>query len=227
MRPFLHLVLAMAPALFAAATAAQAQEDPTLYVASYIDVVPASASQTATALKQLAEASRKDAGVISFEVLQRISPANQFVILAIWKDQQALDAHLAAAHSKQSTAQLASLLIAPVDTRVSNPLANGARQAVPAGALYAVSHVDVAPPKRDEGAAALKALAETSRKAPGNLRYDAVREKGRLNHFTVVEVWKDQESVDAQEIASHAREFRAQLATMTGALYDRRWYKAL
>jgi quinol monooxygenase YgiN len=227
MRSFIQLVLAMILAPLAVTPLARAQEDPTVYVARYIDVMPASAGQAATALKQLADASRKDAGVVSFEVLQRTTPANQFAILEIWKDQQALDAHQAAAHTKESDAQLTSLLVAPIDTRFSTPLANAARQPVPAGALYGVTHVDVVPAKRDDGANALKALAEPTRKAAGNLGYDAVREKNRTNHFTVVEVWRDQAAIDAQEIAAHTRDFRTQLGTMTGALYDRRWYKAL
>ena len=32
-----------------------------------------------------------------FEVPQRVSPSNHFVILEVWKDQAALDAHTAAA----------------------------------------------------------------------------------------------------------------------------------
>jgi quinol monooxygenase YgiN len=54
-----------------------------------------------------------------------------------------------------------------------------------------------------------------------------VHQKGRTNHFTVVEVWKDQKSNDAHELAAHTREFRGQLTPITGALYDQRWYKAL
>ena len=132
MRPFIQFVLAMALVPLAATTAAQAQqEDPTVYVTSYIEVAPAAQSQAGTALKQLADASRKDAGVLNFEVAQRILPPNQFVVLEVWKDQQSFDAHQAAAHTKQSTTALTSLLIAPTDTRVLTQMVAQAFQAPP------------------------------------------------------------------------------------------------
>src|SRR4051812_21728317 len=98
MRPFLHLVFAtlLAP-LAATAASAQGQQpappapptDPAIYAISYVEVAPASASQAGKALKQLADASRKEAGVLTFDVARRISPTNQFVIIEAWKDQAA------------------------------------------------------------------------------------------------------------------------------------------
>jgi quinol monooxygenase YgiN len=52
-------------------------------------------------------------------------------------------------------------------------------------------------------------------------------QKNRTNHFTVVEVWKDQRSNDAHELAAHTRAFRSALTPITGALYDQRWYRPL
>jgi len=49
----------------------------------------------------------------------------------------------------------------------------------------------------------------------------------RTNHFEVVEVWRDQKSDNAHELAAHTKEFRVKLAPVIGALYDQRWYKAL
>jgi quinol monooxygenase YgiN len=43
----------------------------------------------------------------------------------------------------------------------------------------------------------------------------------------MVEVWKDQRSNDAHELAAHTRAFRAALTPITGALYDQRWYRPL
>jgi autoinducer 2-degrading protein len=73
----------------------------------------------------------------------------------------------------------------------------------------------------------LAALAERSRKEPGNLRFDVVHQKARTNHFTVIEVWKDQKANDTHELATHTREFRDLLTPITGALYDQRWYRAM
>jgi quinol monooxygenase YgiN len=228
MRPLFQIMFAMVLAPLAAASTARAQqEDPTVYATSYIEVAVSSASQAATLLKQLAEASRKDSGVINFEVAQRTSPSNQFVVLEAWKDQQAYDAHMAAAHTKQTTGSLAALLIAPTDTRLCTQMVGQGFQAASPGAIFGVSHVDVVPPKRDDGFAALVKYSAATRSAAGNLRYYPVREKGRLNHFTVVEIWKDQGSLDAYESAAPSKEFRNLLGSITGALYDRRWYKSL
>jgi quinol monooxygenase YgiN len=177
-------------------------------------------------LRQLASASRKDAGLARFEILQRTSPSREFVILESWKDQQAFDAHVASAHHKLFRDNVGPHLIAPLDDRLSVPTLIGPSQAA-GGGVYVVTHVDVPGPVRDKGLAALTALSGPSRKDTGNLRFDVVHQKNRTNHFTVVEVWKDLRSNDAHELAAHTRAFRNALMPITGALYDQRWYRPL
>jgi quinol monooxygenase YgiN len=208
---------------------AQDASDPTVYVVTYIDVAPASRDADAGFLRQLAAASRKDPGVIRYEAFQRSAPSNQFAIVEIWKDQQSHDAHAASAHVKAFRQQIEPHLIAPIDERPHVALAAGVKDsaAIPAGALIAVSHVDVIPPKKDDGIAALKALADPTRKDGGNLRFDVYQQKSRPNHFSVVEVWRNQKDADAHEIAAHTKQFRQVLGTATGALYDQRLYRAL
>ena len=208
---------------------AQDASDPSVFVVTYIDVAPASRDADAGFLRQLVAASRKDPGVIRYEAFQRSSPSNQFTIVEIWKDQQSYDAHAAAAHVKTFRQQIEPHLIAPIDERPHVALAAGPKDnaAIPAGALIAVSHVDVIPPKKDDGIAALKTLADPTRKDGGNLRFDVYQQKSRPNHFTVVEVWRDQKGVEAHEIAPHTKQFRKVLGAATGALYDQRWYRGL
>src|SRR4029453_9591147 len=95
------------------------------------------------------------------------------------------------------------------------------------GAVYIATHVDVIPPRKDDGVAALKRLGDESRKRDGNMRFEVVQQTNRQNHFTVVEMWKDAKAVEAYSMAATTREFRDKLATMTGALYDERMYKAI
>jgi quinol monooxygenase YgiN len=231
MRLLFQLMLAIAVLPLAAAPSARAQDaaNPIVYVVSYIDAAPAAKGQVATLLRQLADVSRKEPGVLRFEVLQRMSPSNQFVVLEVWKDKPALDAHTAAAPAKQFSDKLTPLLVAPRDDRFHAALAVGPIDATrAAGALYAVTHVDVNPPGKDEEDVALKTFADVGRKDPGNMRLDAmVQQKGRGNHYAIIEVWKDQKSVDAHEIASHTKAYRTSLGPLAGALYDQRWYKAL
>ncbi len=150
--------MALAPL---AATPASAQEDPSVHMVTYIEVAPAAQGQAATLLRQLANASRKDAGLIRFEILQRTAPAREFVILESWKDQQAFDAHVATAHHKQFREKVTPHLIAPFDDRFSLPTLIGPSQPVRGGVVYVVTHVDVPGAVRDKGLAALTALSAT------------------------------------------------------------------
>jgi quinol monooxygenase YgiN len=219
--------LALLPLL--AMTTAQAQDaaDPTVYAVTYIDVAPATREADAGALRQLVNASRKEAGVVRYEAFQRQAPSNQFAIIEIWKDQQSYDAHAASAAVKAFRQQIEPHLVAPIDERPYVALAVGPKDGAAASGVIAISHVDVIPPKKDDGIAALKALAEPTRKDTGNLRFDAYQQKTRPNHFTVIEVWRDQKAADTHETDAHTKDFRKVLGSATGALYDQRWYKAL
>src|SRR5437667_4170605 len=196
MRTFARLMLAMALTFFAAMPTARAQDanDPILYMISYIEVMPSATKQTSDLLKQLLAASRKEANVLRFEVLQRTAPASQFATIEVWKDQAALDAHTAAPHTKQFRDRLQPLLLAPVDERLCNAISVGAMQtAGGADSLYVMTHVDIAgpnPANRDAFIPVLKGFSEASRKAVGNLRHDVMQQKSRTNHFQIVEVWK-------------------------------------
>ena len=116
-------------------------------------------------MRQLAIASRKDEGNTRFDILQRTAPSNQFAIVAVWKDQKAYDAHLAAAHTKEFREKIKPFLISAIDDRVHNGMEiAGPGTAGPArGAIFVVTHVDVPPPKKDECIAALKSLVADSR----------------------------------------------------------------
>jgi quinol monooxygenase YgiN len=226
MRPIIHLVLATAMMSVAAIQSAPAQDDATAYLVTYIDALPASTKQSAALLKQIADAGRKEAGNLRFEVLQRTAPASQFLVLEAWKDKAAFEAHMAAASTKDLREKLKPLLLAPIDDRTSiatsvSPVAAGR------GAVYVATHVDVAPPMRDKTLGVLKPFADMTRKDAGNVRFDVLQQTARTNHFTVVEVWKDQKSSDGHELTAHGKTYRSDLAPMIGALYDQRFYKPL
>jgi quinol monooxygenase YgiN len=91
--------------------------------------------------------------------------------------------------------------------------------------VIVIAHVDVAP--NPQVAVMLKDLAEASRKEPGNVRFDVVQHTMRANHFTVVEVWRDQKALDAHVAAPHTRQYRDTLQPMTGSPLDERVYKSI
>jgi quinol monooxygenase YgiN len=205
-----------------------AQEAP-LYVVSYIEVAPSAAGTVAGLLRQLATASRKDNGNTRFDILQRTAPSNQFAIVASWKDQKAYDAHLASAHSKEFRDKIKPDLISAIDDRLHSGMEIAAAPAAgnAGGTVVVVTHVDVPPPKKDDCISLLKTLVEDSRKEPGSGRFEVFQQTSRPNHFSVVEIWNNQNAYDAHITAAHTKKFREQLTPMSGALYDERSYKAL
>jgi quinol monooxygenase YgiN len=198
-----------------------------MYATNYVEVAPAYTATASNILAQLAEATRKETGLLGFEIAQRVLPTNHFVIVGAWKDRQAYDAHLAAAYTKQGTAALASQLIAPIDAQLGKQVVAQDLQAPPVGAIYGITHIAVVPERVDDFYAALLKYTEATRRAVGNLRYFPAQDTWRPNHFSIVEMWKNQASEDAYETAGPSKEFRTFWTLITGPHYDRRWYKPL
>jgi quinol monooxygenase YgiN len=199
-----------------------------VYIVTYVEVMPTSKAEAATLLRRYREAAQKEGGNLRCEIIQRIDQPHQFAILEIWKDQAAFEAHGKSATTTEAREKVAAIRIAPTDERVHTALSVGPIDAPSARAgIYVATHVDVIPPRKDDGVAALKRLGEDSRRGEGNLRFEVVQQVNRQNHFTVVEIWKDVKAVETHSMAAPTREFRDKLATMTGALYDERMYRAL
>jgi quinol monooxygenase YgiN len=210
---------------------ARAQEASKAYVVSYIETMPEQENQAAALIKDYAENGRKAPGILDFEALQRIDRPNQFALLSAWKDQNAAESFAASDTAKQFHDKLQPLLIAPQDDRPSTGLDIGPSIAKDKGndngLIFVVTHVDLIPPKKDEGIVALKENAGPSRADPGNRRYDLLQQNSRGNHFTLVEAWTSRKALEAHEVAAHTRKLRDLLFPMGGALYDQRLYHPL
>jgi quinol monooxygenase YgiN len=224
---FTNSSFAQAPAAAPAAPAIPADVSP-LYVVTYVEAKQSSRDEAAALLKAYRDASRAAPGNLRSLVVRSTHRPGQFVIAAAWKDKAAWDAHMAAPGTVAFRDKIAAMRGAPLDDRFHNALSVGPMEAPQAsGALYAVTHVDVIPPRREDAVAALKLLGEANRAAGGNLRYEIVQQTNRPNHFTVLEIWRSREAFDANAAAPAQREFRDKLGTMTGALYDERLYELL
>jgi len=225
----LRLVFALALTVVAVAHA-HAQASGPVHVVSYVEVQPAAKSEAAATLKMLRDASRKDEGNLAADAVESTARPGHFVVLTAWKDQAALDAHMAAASTKEARGKVHAVRAAPIDDRLHNTLSVAGAAAGTGGAsrpVYVVTHVDVPPPRKDECIALLTKLAEDSRRDQGVVRFDVVQQTSRPNHFTVIEVWSDSKAFDAHVMAAHVRDFRDRLTPMSGALYDERLYQAL
>jgi quinol monooxygenase YgiN len=196
-----------------------------VYSVIYVEVMPTASVEGGALLRRYRAATRTEDGNLRCEVVQRIGRANQFAILEVWRDQTAFEAHGSGASSTDVRREIAAIRNAPTDERVHTALSVGPLASPPAaGAVYVLTHVDVIPPRKDDGVAALKLLAAAARAAAGNMRFEVLQQTSRPNHFTVVEIWTNAQAVEAHSMAPATRQFRDALAPMTGALYDERMY---
>jgi quinol monooxygenase YgiN len=207
---------------------AAAQVNQNAFAVTYFEVAPSGAPTVTNLLKEVAAASRKEAGNLRYEVLAQIDRPNQFAILEAWSDAKALATHGGAATMTKFRAALKPLQISPYDERPSVALAVGPVQAAGSrGAIYVLTHVDVAGGQKDQGVAILDRLAADSRKEPGSERFEAWQQGNRANHFTVNEIWKDQAAYEAHILAASTRDYREKIGPMLGALHDDRLYRAI
>jgi quinol monooxygenase YgiN len=224
MHSFLRLTLAAVIGVAAQMQSACAQGS-AVYLATYIEVMPSAVPNGIALLQAYRDASRKENGNLRFDALEETTRPNRFVIVEAWSDKAA---HDGAAATQQFRGKLQAIAISPADVRINNPLYAGqARDESLTGSVYVVTHIDVGPPGKDACMAALHAMSTDTPKDAGNITYEVLQQANRANHFTVIEVWTDQNAVDAHVAAAHTRAFRERLAPIAGALYDERIYKAL
>jgi quinol monooxygenase YgiN len=90
-----------------------------VYVIAHVDFAPnPQAPPTAPILRNLAEASRKEPGNLRFDIVQHTMRGNHFTVIEGWQNQQALDAHVAAAHTRQYRDAIQPMTGSPLDERV-------------------------------------------------------------------------------------------------------------
>jgi quinol monooxygenase YgiN len=214
MRLFLGLALSMAIITATMLGQSAHAQGNAIFLVTYVDVMPNSVDSAERVLDRYREASRKDEGNLRFLVLQEIARPNRFALVEAWRDKTAIDAHVAADHTRKFRETLKTIQNAPYDERVNNLLYSGqdATENRP-NAVYAVTHVDVVPPAKDQCMAMLG--------------YLVLQQANRANHFTVFEKWRGMKAAEAHAMEDHTRAFREKLVPIAGALYDERFYKAL
>jgi len=226
--------VAVAALFFGAAlvSAARAQET-FAYVVTYIETLPSAEKQAVQLIDRYSAAGRQAAGNLRFQALQRVDRPNHFAFVTAWKDQKAAEAYAASDTTKQFRDKLQPLLSAPYDERPHGGLEVASTEVVGSigqksrGMVYAVTHVDIIPPKKDDGIAALKQVTAPSRAESGSVRYEVLQQNSRPNHFTLVETWRNHKALEAHEVAEHTRKLRDILLPIGGSLYDQRLYTAM
>jgi len=207
-----------------------------VYAMTYLDVGTNAVPQGIELIKKYRELSRREAANSEFTVLQETSRPNRFVIMEGWKDQAAFEAHDKGTAKAEFEGALKPIRNSPPDRHMLQPFANAPARPMPAGGtLYMVEHVDFLggdPAIAAAAAPLVKALAESSQKEAGAVRYEIYRQPPpRINHYEIVAAWTDAKAFDAHETAAHTLQFRA--ATANGGhawranLYDQRRYKEI
>ena len=112
-RPYKPLTLA--------ATKTAGAENSNAFVIAHVDVAPN--TQAPMLLQQLAAASRQEPGNLRFDVLQHAMRGNHFTVIEQWRNQSALDAHVATVHARAYRDALQPLTGSPLDERVYSPIA--------------------------------------------------------------------------------------------------------
>ena len=107
-RPYKTLTLGSAPS---------AAADRATYVITHVDI-GGQGTNAGDLLRRLAEASRKEDGNLRFDVLQHAMRANHFTVIEAWQNQKALDAHAAAAQTRQYRDALGPIAGSPLDERI-------------------------------------------------------------------------------------------------------------
>jgi quinol monooxygenase YgiN len=201
--------------------------DKPYYIVTYIEVAPAAVQKAADLLKKHSAGSKKQAGNLRFEALQATGRRNHFMLLEIWQDAAARNAHAGSVSTIAFRKDLQPLLYSPYDERPHAGLAVGGPAAIPAGArgnVYVVTHVDIIPTEQFPpckrqvsesgpcGNALVERLVAESRKHAGNLRFDALTQASRPNHMTIVETWRGAKDHDAHIVHADTKRFRESLA---------------
>jgi quinol monooxygenase YgiN len=197
--------------------------DPLVYEISYIEVAPAARTTAITAVKQYCDASRKEDGYGSCDLLEQTGRGSHFVVLERWADEKRSDAHATAESTKQFLSKLKPVRLG-LDQQAYRTVTTAAAPQPNDRAFVVVTHVDTAGNQVD-APALLRRLAEASRKETGNLRFDVLQNGKRLNHFTIVEMWQNQEALDAHAVSAMTREYRDTIQPVLGSPLDERLFK--
>jgi quinol monooxygenase YgiN len=220
--------LVMLSSSFGVPVHAQAAGETAFYAVSYVEVLPSARTAMIAALKQYRDTSRREDGYVRFDMLEQVGRPGHFAILEAWKNQKAFDGHEATAQVKAFRDALQSIRLSDYDQRPYKTLTGASAAGMGSGqAIHVVTHVDTVGGGQTDAPGLLTRLAEASREESGCLRFDIVQHTMRANHFTVIEIWKNQKTHDAHAAALHTKQYRNALQPMSGSPLDERLFKAV
>ncbi len=221
-----QLLRALAVVISVSAVGMAQAADATRYAVAYFEVTPSSAAHAAKAFHAYREASGREAGFVAAEMFEQIGRPGHFAVVETWRDQAALDVHQSNASILALKDSLQSIRTSGYDQRPYRTVSVAPpRGAAGRNAVIVVSHVDIGGGGKVDVPSMLTKLAEASRAEPGCLRFDVTQHTARANHFTVVEVWADQQALDRHAAAAHTKQYRDEVQPVSGSPLDERVYR--
>ena len=204
----------------------QTPDGTTRFAVTYVDVAASNVAQATTAFRTYREASGRETGFVAVETLEQVGRPGHLAVIETWRDQAAFDAHQTSASLAALQGALQPIRVSGYDQRPYKTLTVApARGPAGSNAVVVVSHVDIGGGGKSDVPALLRRLAEASRAEPGCLRFDVTQHMMRANHFTVVEVWVDQQALDRHVAAAHTKQYRDEVQPVSGSPLDERVYK--
>ena len=221
-----RLLRALAIVVSLSAVAMAQTADASRYAVAYFEVRPSTVAQATQALHEYRAASGREAGFVAAELFEQIGRPGHFAVVETWRDQAAFDVHQSAASSLALKEALQSIRTSGYDQRPYRTVSIAPpRGAAGRNAVIVVSHVDIGGGGKVDVPSMLTRLAEASRAEPGCLRFDVTQHTARANHFTVVEVWTDQQALDRHAAAAHTKQYRDDVQPISGSPLDERVYR--
>jgi len=89
-----------------------------IYAVTHVDILPTSTAAGTKLVHQYVADSRKEKGAVRIEAYAQISRVNHLTIVEVWESQQAFDAHVASAETRQFRGQIDPMLGSPYDERL-------------------------------------------------------------------------------------------------------------
>jgi quinol monooxygenase YgiN len=221
-----RLLRALAIVVSLSAVAMAQTADASRYAVAYFEVRPSTVAQATQAFHEYRAASGREAGFVAAELFEQIGRPGHFAVVETWRDQAAFDVHQSAASSLALKDALQSIRTSGYDQRPYRTVSIAPpRGAAGRNAVIVVSHVDIGGGGKVDVPSMLTRLAEASRAEPGCLRFDVTQHTARANHFTVVEVWTDQQALDRHAAAAHTKQYRDEVQPISGSPLDERVYR--
>ena len=214
----LRILLAVFALAFTAVANAQSVQS-----VVYVEVAQVAKAQALTAFTDYAATLRKQAGFENVELFEQRGRPGHFVLIESWKEQAAFDAQ--AVEQSTLATSLQKLRVSNIDRRPYKTLDIALAKTVSTSAVYVISHVDAAPAPTVPDI--LQRWVTASRAEAGNLRFDIAQHQQRANHYTVVEVWRDEAALQEHVEAIPTRRFRDEFGPFAGSPLDERLYDAV